>query len=86
MLLQFGSKRAPEEDPVQVLKYLQIKFEKNLITLVTWVDVMITIFCDFSQFSAKKLAFLLNTNVMIKLLQNFAYFSFVLNQKRHFFH
>jgi hypothetical protein len=29
------------------------------------VDVMITIFCDFPQFSAKKLAFLLNTNVMI---------------------
>jgi hypothetical protein len=30
------------------------------------VDVMITIFCDFPQFSAKKLAFFLNTNVMIK--------------------
>jgi hypothetical protein len=26
---------------------------------------MITIFCDFCQFSAKKLAFFLKTNVMI---------------------
>jgi hypothetical protein len=33
------------------------------------VDVMITIFCDFSQFSAKKLAFFLNTNVMINFFQ-----------------
>jgi hypothetical protein len=31
----------------------------------TGVDVMITIFCDFPQFSAKKLPFFLNTNVMI---------------------
>jgi hypothetical protein len=33
------------------------------------VDVMITIFCDFCQFSAKKLAFFLKTNVLIKFLQ-----------------
>jgi hypothetical protein len=38
------------------------------------VDVMITIFCDFSQFSAKKLAFFSNTNVMIKILHNLALF------------
>jgi hypothetical protein len=31
------------------------------------VDVMITIFCDFWQFSAKKLAFFSKTNVMIKI-------------------
>jgi hypothetical protein len=30
------------------------------------VNVMITIFCDFCQFSAKKLAFFSKTNVMIK--------------------
>jgi hypothetical protein len=30
---------------------------------------MITIFCDFRQFSAKKLAFFSQTNVMIKFLQ-----------------
>jgi hypothetical protein len=30
------------------------------------VDVMITIFCDFRQFSAKKLAFFSITNVMIR--------------------
>jgi hypothetical protein len=46
------------------------------------VGVMITILCDFSQFSAKKLAFFLNTNVMINF---FSKFSFVLSQKRHFF-
>jgi hypothetical protein len=36
------------------------------------VDVMITIFCDFRQFSAKKLAFFSKTNVMIKILHNLA--------------
>jgi hypothetical protein len=38
------------------------------------VDVMITIFCDFWQFSAKKLALFSKTNVMIKILHNFALF------------
>jgi hypothetical protein len=38
------------------------------------VDVMITIFGDFSQFSATKLAFFLNTNVMIIFFQNLALF------------
>jgi hypothetical protein len=33
------------------------------------VDVMITFFCDFRQFSAKKMAFFLETNVMMKSLQ-----------------
>jgi hypothetical protein len=32
------------------------------------IDVMITIFCDFRQFSAKKLAFFSKTNVMIKIV------------------
>jgi hypothetical protein len=35
---------------------------------------MITIFCDFRQFSAKKLAFSSKTNVMIKFLKKFALF------------
>jgi hypothetical protein len=43
---------------------------------------MIAIFCDFCQFSAKKLAFLSKTKVMIKILLNLAV---VLSQKRHFF-
>jgi hypothetical protein len=34
----------------------------------------ITIFCDFRQFSAKKLAFFSKTNVMIKILHNLALF------------
>jgi hypothetical protein len=38
------------------------------------VDVMITIFCDFCQFSAKKLACLSKTNVMIQFLHNLALF------------
>jgi hypothetical protein len=38
------------------------------------VDVMITIFCDFRQFSAKKLAFFSKTNVVIKILHNLALF------------
>jgi hypothetical protein len=38
------------------------------------VDVMIKIFCDFSQICAKKLAFFLNTNVMINCFQNLALF------------
>jgi hypothetical protein len=41
------------------------------------VDVMITIFCDFRQFWAKKLAFFSKTNVMITI---FAKTSFVLRQ------
>jgi hypothetical protein len=46
------------------------------------VDVIITIFCDFYPFSAKKLAFFSKTNVMITI---FAKTSFVLRQKRQFF-
>jgi hypothetical protein len=36
------------------------------------VYVMITIFCDFCQFSAKILAFFSKTNAMIKFLQKVA--------------
>jgi hypothetical protein len=38
------------------------------------VDVMITIFCDFRQFSAKKLALFSKTNVTINILHNLALF------------
>jgi hypothetical protein len=38
------------------------------------VDVMITIFGDFRQFLAKKLAFFSKTNVMIKIFHNLALF------------
>jgi hypothetical protein len=40
----------------------------------TGVDVMITIFGDFRQFSAKKLAFFSKSNVLIKILHNLALF------------
>jgi hypothetical protein len=36
------------------------------------VDVMITIFCDFWPFSAKKLALFSKTNVMMTFLRNLA--------------
>jgi hypothetical protein len=42
--------------------------------LLPGFDVMITIFCDFPQFSAKKLAFFSKNNVKIKILHNLALF------------
>jgi hypothetical protein len=51
-----------------------IKNYKITFADVSGVDVMITIFCDFCQFSAKKLAFFSNTNDMIKFLLNLALF------------
>jgi hypothetical protein len=38
------------------------------------VDVMITIFCNFRQFLAKKVAFLSKNDVMIKIFHNLALF------------
>jgi hypothetical protein len=49
---------------------------------VSGADVMITIFCYFSQFSAKKIGVFLKNQCHD---QNFAFFAFVLSQKRHFF-
>jgi hypothetical protein len=46
------------------------------------VDVMITIFCDFCQFSAKKLAFFSKTNVVINF---FSKSSSSLSKKRQYF-
>jgi hypothetical protein len=46
------------------------------------VDVMITIFCDFRQFSAKKMAFFSKTNGMITL---FAKTSSSLSKNANFF-
>jgi hypothetical protein len=48
---------------------------KKLRGAKPWVDVMITIFCDFSRnFRQKKLAFFTNTNVIINFFQNLALF------------
>jgi hypothetical protein len=38
------------------------------------VDVMITNFCEFGPFSAKKMAFFSKTNVMISFFQNLTLF------------
>jgi hypothetical protein len=46
------------------------------------VDVMITIFCDFRQFSAKKIGVFLKNQCYD---QFFSKFSFVLSQKRQYF-
>jgi hypothetical protein len=47
------------------------------------VDVMITIFCDFCQLSAIKLAFFSKTNFMINFFQKLAVSS--LSKKRQYF-
>jgi hypothetical protein len=52
----------------------ELQFCTRFVGSVPGVDVMITIFGDFSQFLAKKLAFFLNTNVMIKFFQHLALF------------
>jgi hypothetical protein len=51
-------------------------YQTRLVTvrIPPGVDVMITIFSDFCQFSAKKLAFFSKTNVMIICFQNLALF------------
>jgi hypothetical protein len=62
------------------MKILKVLPEVNddPIGAKSWVGVMITIFCDFCRFSAKKLAFFIKTNNMIK-------FCLVLSQKTPFF-
>jgi uncharacterized membrane protein YuzA (DUF378 family) len=42
-----------------------VAVNSKVVGLAPGVDVVITIFGDFSQFSAKKMAFFSNTNVMI---------------------
>jgi hypothetical protein len=54
----------------------------QILNYPTGVDVMITIFCDLSQFSSKELALFSKTSVMINF---FSKSGFVLRQKRQFF-
>jgi hypothetical protein len=56
--------------------------ECSFIKWAPGVDVMITVFGDFSQFSAKKIGVFLKYQCYDQL---FSKFSFVLNQKRQFF-
>jgi hypothetical protein len=63
------------------VRYTLLQFPR--ILLKPGVDVMITIFCDFRQFSAKKFAFFSKTNVMVNFLHNLVIF--VSSQKRNFF-
>jgi hypothetical protein len=56
-------------------------FGRFSIKHLSGVDVMITIYCDFTQFSVKKFSFFLNTNVMLI----FSKFGFVLSQKTPIF-
>jgi hypothetical protein len=57
----------------KIVGFENLEREKKM-TVRSGADVMITIFCDFRQFSAKKLAFFSKTNVMIKILHNLALF------------
>jgi hypothetical protein len=70
--------------PYKIYPNWDFRFEKyHLATLGrTGVDVIITIFCDFCQFLAKKLAFFSKNQCCD---QNFAIFCFVLSKKRQFF-
>jgi hypothetical protein len=52
------------------IDYMKLHFGRRL----SGVDAMITIFGDFCQFSAKKMAFFSKTNVMIKILHILALF------------
>jgi hypothetical protein len=52
-----------------LLKNLFLFILKMLTLSKTGVDVKITIFCDFCQLTAKKLAFLSKTNVMINFFE-----------------
>jgi hypothetical protein len=47
---------------------------KSVKNIKPGVDVMITILCDFRQFSAKNLAFFSKTDVMSPFLHNLALF------------
>jgi hypothetical protein len=59
---------------VQKTVLLQFTMPTLRLNLTPWVDVMITIFCDFGQFSPKKLALFPKSNVMIRILQKQAVF------------
>jgi hypothetical protein len=61
--------------------FLKITEVAQIFTNSSGVDVMITIFCDFYQFSAKNGVFLKYQYYD----QLFSKFSFVLSQKHHFF-
>jgi hypothetical protein len=54
----------------------------KFFAITAGVDVMITIFCGFCRFSAKKLAFFSKTNVMINY---FSKTSSSLSKKRQYF-
>jgi hypothetical protein len=63
------------------LKCMYVRASSLIITVallcfrkISGVDDMITIFCDFWRFSAKKMAFFSKTNVMIKILHNVSLF------------
>jgi hypothetical protein len=58
---------------MQILKSLVKMFATLKVNFVgmlkTGVDVMITFFCDFCQFTAKKLSFFSITNVVITIFE-----------------
>jgi hypothetical protein len=75
--LDFWFEKKPSGNPVHKpgMKFCTRIFGDNFLhRTYPGVDVMITIFCDFYQFSAKKFAFFSKTNVMIKILNNLALF------------
>jgi hypothetical protein len=51
---------------------LYLAANSKVVGLAYGVDVMITIFCDFPPFSAKKMAFFSKTYAMINFFQKIA--------------
>jgi hypothetical protein len=73
----------PDLSPTYFVNFSSLKkLEPNTNPKRSGVDVMITIFCDFPQFSAKEIGVFLKYQCYD---QFFSTFSFVLSQKRQFF-
>jgi hypothetical protein len=73
--MESGGKKLLSQLVLETKNFRRRREEKKAASLLLpGVDVMITIFCDFRRFSAKKLAFFSKTNVMIKILHNLALF------------
>jgi hypothetical protein len=69
-------RRPPDRVPWRLEKKMKQLFGGNFFTKnyypIKGVDIMITMYCDFCQFSAKNLAFFSKTKVVIKFLQKLA--------------
>jgi hypothetical protein len=68
IIISYFSKKSLEKNFSLFLGRFWALFRAIFVDKTWGVDVMITIFCDFPQFSTKKIAFFSKPNVMIKIL------------------